>query len=99
MHADAPAGEVDDFPVTAAKALRAASKQLGLDYADARLIRVFGTAVYYLPGAAAVARIAQASTPEVITRLRTSVRVTHWLAEQGFPVVEPLPVVQPVASH
>lgn len=99
MQADAQAGEVDDFPVIAAKALRAASKQLGLDHADARLIRVFGTAVYYLPGAAAVARIAQASSPEALTRLSTSVRVTRWLVEQGFPAVEPLPVVQPVASH
>lgn len=34
-----------------------------------------------------------------MTRLDTSVRVTRWLTQIGFPTVEPLPVEQPVTSH
>jgi aminoglycoside phosphotransferase len=65
----------------------------------ARLIRLFATAVYHLPAADAVARIALAASPGSVTRLVTSVRVIRWLARIGFPSVEPLPVDQPVTSH
>ncbi len=62
-------------------------------------MRLFSTAVYHLPAADAVARIAMVTSPESITRLETSVRVTRWLGASGFPAVEPLPVEQPVLSH
>jgi hypothetical protein len=99
MRAGTPAGDAEDFPAIAARVLADTAQQLGLDCRDARLIRVFGTAVYYLPRVAAVARIAQVTSPESVTRLGTSVLITRWLVEHGFPAVEPLPVEQPVTSQ
>jgi aminoglycoside phosphotransferase len=64
----------------------------------ARLIRLFATAVYHLPAADAVARIAPVTSPASMARLATSVQVTRWLTGVGFPSVEPLPVEQPVTS-
>jgi len=88
-----------DFPATAASALQDAVARCGLDARGARLIRLFATAVYHLPAAEAVARIAPVTSPDTVTRLATSVQVTRWLAGIGFPTVEPLPVDQPVTSH
>lgn len=65
----------------------------------ASLIRVFSAAAYHLPAADAVARVAQWTSPNSVTRLDTSVRVTRWLTRIGFPTVEPLPVEQPLTSH
>jgi hypothetical protein len=83
----------------APSALRDAAEHSGLDPRGARLIRLFATAVYHLPAVGAVARIALVTSPDSLTRLATSVRVTRWLAGIGFPAVEPLPVDQPVTSH
>jgi Phosphotransferase enzyme family len=83
----------------APSALRDAAGRCGLDHRGARLIRLFATAVYDLPAAGAVARIALVTSPDSLGRLATSVRVTRWLASIGFPAVEPLPVDQPVTSH
>jgi Phosphotransferase enzyme family len=88
-----------DLPVVAASALRYAARQCGLDARDTRLIRLFATAVYHLPVADAVARIALVTSPDTVTRLATSVCITRWLAANGFPTVEPLAVDQPVTSH
>jgi hypothetical protein len=83
----------------APSALRDAAERCGLDNRGARLIRLFATAVYHLPAAGAVARIALVTSPDSLGRLATSVRVTRWLASIGFPAVEPMPVDQPVTSH
>jgi Phosphotransferase enzyme family len=88
-----------DLPTVAASALHHAAERCGLDPCGARLIRLFATAVYHLPAADAVARIALVTSPDAVTKLATSVRVTRWLAGIGFPAVEPLPVDQPVISH
>ncbi len=88
-----------DFPAAAKSALRDAAVRCGLDPRGARLIRLFSTAVYHLPAADAVARIAPVTSPDSEARLATSVRVTRWLTEIGFPAVEPLPVDQPVTGH
>ena len=88
-----------DFPAAAASALQDAAGRCGLDARGARLIRLFATAVYHLPAAEAVARIAPVTSPDTMTRLATSVQVTQWLAGIGFPTVEPLPVDQPATSH
>jgi aminoglycoside phosphotransferase (APT) family kinase protein len=88
-----------DLPAVAASALQCAAQDRGLNARGARLIRLFATAVYYLPAADAVARIALVTSPDSVTRLATSVRVTRWLAGIGFPAVEPLPVDQPVTSQ
>jgi hypothetical protein len=90
---------VPDFACAAACALRDAASRCGLDARDARLIRLFATAVYHLPSEDAVARIAVLTSPSSVTRLATSVRVAQWLTESAFPTVEPLPVDHPVSSH
>ena len=53
------------------------------------------------PGApsGAVVRLAQATTPGKLDRLTTSVRVTRWLVEQGFPTIRPLDMKQPVVAE
>jgi aminoglycoside phosphotransferase (APT) family kinase protein len=87
-----------EFPWGVAVALETTAARAGLSTRGARLIRLFATAVYYLPAAGAVARIAP-DTAGSFTRLATSVEVTRWLAQAGFPAVEPLPVEQPLAGH
>jgi len=87
------------FRATAPLALRQAAKLSDLNARDARLIRLFATAVYHLPEADAVARVAPVTSIDTLTQLDTSVRVTRWLHDIGFPAVEPLSVDQPVASH
>ena len=94
-----PAGLAPDFPCAAAYALQDAAARCGLDARDARLIRLFATAVYHLPSEDAVARIGAVTSPSSVTRLATSVRVARWLTETAFPTVEPLQVDQPVISH
>jgi hypothetical protein len=88
-----------NLSAVALPALHDAAKRCGLDLGGAQLIRLFGTAVYHMPAASAVARIALVSSPDRVTRLATSVAVTRWLAKTGFPTVDPLPVSQPVTSH
>ncbi|MBG0830388.1 aminoglycoside phosphotransferase family protein [Planomonospora sp. ID67723] len=79
-------------------ALRLACGQAGLGTGDVTLLRDFANAVYHLPAEGVVVRLAQAAAPGKYDRLTTSVRVTRWLAEQGFPTVRPLEVRQPVAA-
>ena len=88
-----------DLPEIAPQALADAARRGGLDDSDRRLIRLFSTAVYHLPAADAVARIALVTSPQSAARLATSVRFTRWLTHTGFPTVEPLDVDQPVVSH
>jgi aminoglycoside phosphotransferase len=91
-------GPAADFPAAAESALWHAARRAGLNARGARLIRLFGTAVYHLPAADAVARIALMTSPDTVARLEASVQVTRWLTGMGFPSVEPLPVEQPVSS-
>jgi aminoglycoside phosphotransferase len=88
-----------ELPEIAPQALADAAQRSGLDDSDARLLRLFSTAVYHLPAADAVARIALVTSKHSADRLATSVRVTRWLTSTGFPAVEPLDVDQPVVSH
>jgi aminoglycoside phosphotransferase (APT) family kinase protein len=88
-----------DFHAAAASALRCSVDRCGLDPRGARLIRLFATAVYHLPAADAVARIALVTSPDTVGHLATSVQVTRWLAGIGFPTVEPLPLDQPVVAN
>jgi Phosphotransferase enzyme family len=87
-----------NFRAAARSALRSSTGRCGLDLRGARLIRIFATAVYHLPAADAVARIAPIASPDKAAHLVTSVKITRWLADIGFPTVEPLPVDQPVVS-
>ncbi len=81
-----------------AAALALACARVGLSTRGVTLLRDFANAVYHLPAEGAVVRLAQAS-PGRLDRLVTSVRVTRWLADQGFPTVRPLEVRQPVAAE
>jgi hypothetical protein len=97
--AHGPAKPAPDLTCSAPLAMHDAASQSGLDSRGATLIRLFATAVYHLPSADAVARIALLTSPASIAQLATSVRVARWLTETAFPTVEPLPVDQPVVSH
>ena len=87
-----------DLTQVAESAVSHAAKLCGLDVRGAQLIRLFATAVYHLPAADAVARVAAPASASLVVRLETSVMVTRWLADAGFPAVEPLPVEQPVST-
>ncbi|GIH90307.1 phosphotransferase family protein [Planobispora siamensis] len=84
---------------TPAEALRLACEKAGLDTRGVTLLRDFANRVYHLPAEGAVVRLAQAAAPGKYDRLATSVRVTRWLSDQGFPTVRPLEVRQPVAAE
>ena len=87
-----------DSHAAAASALRSSTERCGLDPRGAQLLRSFASAAYHLPAADAVARIAPIASPDKAARLATSVNVTRWLADTGFPTVEPLLVDQPVIA-
>jgi hypothetical protein len=93
-----PAGPAADLTQVAESAVHHAAKLCGLDAQGVRLMRLFATAVYHLPAADAVARVAALTSDSVLASLDTSVKVTRWLAGTGFPAVEPLPVEQPVST-
>ena len=93
-----PADPAADLTQVAESAVHHAAKLSGLDARGARLMRLFATAVYHLPAADAVARVAAPNSEDTLARLETSVQVTRWLAGAGFPAVEPLAVEQPVST-
>ncbi|MEV8636214.1 aminoglycoside phosphotransferase family protein [Streptosporangium sp. NPDC051023] len=83
----------------AAMALNEACQKVDLDAEGVTLLRDFANTVYHLPAEGVVVRLAQANTPGKFDRLVTSVKVTRWLAEQGFPTIRPLDVKQPVVAE
>ena len=93
-----PACPSADLTQVAESAVRHAAQHSGLDARSPQLIRLFATAVYHLPAAGAVARVAALTSTRTAARLDTAVKVTRWLAGTGFPAVEPLPVEQPVST-
>jgi hypothetical protein len=75
--------------------LRGVGERTGLDTGDAELVRFTANAVFRLPGAGAVVRIA--GSRALGHRVGKVVRVAGWLAEQDFPAVRLWPGVdQPV---
>ncbi|RGD62867.1 aminoglycoside phosphotransferase family protein [Kitasatospora xanthocidica] len=74
--------------------LNAACDQVGLDPTGAVMLRGHTNAVYTLPAAGAVAKIARAGTP--LESVRRTVRLVQWLTSKNFPTVELLPMKQPV---
>ncbi|MFJ8477038.1 phosphotransferase family protein [Kitasatospora sp. NPDC094011] len=74
--------------------LEAACTLVGLDPADAVMLRGHTNAVYLLPAAGVVAKIARAGTS--LTGVRRTVQLVQWLTTHGFPTVELLPLEQPV---
>ncbi|MFD4394331.1 phosphotransferase family protein [Kitasatospora sp. NPDC058478] len=76
--------------------LNAACGQAGLDPADAVMLRGHTNAVYLLPAAGAVAKVARVGTP--LNGVRRTVQLVQWLTARGFPTVELLSVEQPVIA-
>ncbi|MFE4519476.1 phosphotransferase family protein [Kitasatospora sp. NPDC056783] len=74
--------------------LNTACGQVGIDPVDAVLLRGHTNAVYTLPAAGAVAKIARAGTP--LDSVRRTLRLVRWLTGENFPTVELMPVRQPV---
>ncbi|MCG5215494.1 aminoglycoside phosphotransferase family protein [Streptosporangium sp. KLBMP 9127] len=77
---------------TTAKILKTVCGQLGIDSPAPEVIRQGENALYRLPGAVVV-RIARVGQQEVAAR---EIRVARWLAANGIPAVEALPVDQPL---
>jgi hypothetical protein len=67
--------------------LDAAAARLGVPVHDARLLRLHSNASFALPSAGLVIRIA--TNPQALDRVATSIVITRWLADRGFPCVTP----------
>jgi hypothetical protein len=79
-------------------ALEHACARTGLDPDGAQVIYQRANTVYKLR-LPVVARLRHAPDPQKIRpRIKTSLQVTAWLGEQGFPAVQPLEVDQPVTA-
>jgi aminoglycoside phosphotransferase (APT) family kinase protein len=85
----------DPPPLARARAaVLTAAGQLGLDVTGLRPLHMLSNAVYLLPAADAVARVAL--TPGSAARVRRAIAVTRWLTSLDYPCVRPLDVDQPV---
>ena len=65
-------------------------RQIGVRVSGAQLLHLHSNAVFALPAAGLVVRIA--SNQAALARITKSLRVTAWLAEGGFPCTVPAPV-------
>jgi aminoglycoside phosphotransferase (APT) family kinase protein len=61
--------------------------RMGLPAGDARLLHLHSNALFALPSAGLVVRIA--TNPDALERVSASIAVTRWLAGRGFPCVVP----------
>lgn len=66
----------------------------GMDVADARLIKFTNNAVFVLPNAKVVARIAASTT--MTARVDKVIRVARWLAQGDVPAVRLIDIDQPL---
>jgi aminoglycoside phosphotransferase (APT) family kinase protein len=85
-----------EFDAVLAKVCR----QIGVPASDARLLHLHSNAVFALPGACLVVRIA--GSQAALVTITESLKVTAWLAAGGFPCTVPAPVPgQPfaIAGH
>ncbi|MFI0742784.1 phosphotransferase enzyme family protein [Streptomyces sp. NPDC021100] len=80
-------------PAPAAPVIRAACQAAGLHADDMVPVRRHATSVYLLQRDGVVVRASPAGRYGSIA---VSIALTRWLAEQGFPAVEPLDLPQPV---
>lgn len=78
--------------------LEAAGARLGFTISDARLLHLHSNAIFVLPSQGIVIRIA--TNPGALSRVATSIAVTRWLAQQGFPCVVPAGIqAQPLVAE
>jgi len=81
-------------------ALADACARAGLDASGASVLYDRSNTVYKIAGEPVVVRLRYApGSAAWRDRLATSVQVTGWLHEQGFPAVRPLDLPQPVEAH
>jgi aminoglycoside phosphotransferase (APT) family kinase protein len=83
-----------DLRAEARSVLSNACRRVGLDASDAELLRLRSNAVFLLPRAAVVVRIA--TSPSAPQRLPAVLAATRWLSERGFPTVVPVDLPQPL---
>lgn len=74
-------------------AIRDICRTLGLSAGDLTPVRRHATSVYLLPRDGIVARVSPWDQREAVAR---SVYLTHWLANHGLDVTEPVNVPQPI---
>jgi Ser/Thr protein kinase RdoA (MazF antagonist) len=67
--------------------LAAIGRRIEVPVQDARLLRLHSNAIFALPSAGLLVRIA--TNPDALTGVRAAVAVTRWLAARGFPCVVP----------
>jgi aminoglycoside phosphotransferase (APT) family kinase protein len=81
--------DVGDDPLheTAHAILAAIGRRIQVPVGDARLLRLHSNAIFVLPSAGLLVRIA--TNPAALTGVRAAVAVTRWLAARGFPCVVP----------
>lgn len=77
----------DDLYNEVTAILAEVSARIHTSVRDARLLRLHSNAIFLLPSAHLVIRIA--TNPEALHRVAASVAVTRWLAARGFPCVVP----------
>jgi Ser/Thr protein kinase RdoA (MazF antagonist) len=80
----------DDLYEVARGVLAAAGARIGVSVRDARLVGLHSNAIFVLPSAGLVIRIA--TNPAAIARVAESLRVTRWLSARRFPCVVPAQV-------
>ena len=64
-------------------------RQIGVPPSEARLLHMHGNAVFGFPSAGLVVRIS--GSQGALARITESLKVTAWLAENGFPCTVPAP--------
>jgi aminoglycoside phosphotransferase (APT) family kinase protein len=82
--------EDDEFRRPFDAALSAVCRQIGVPASGADLLHLHSNAIFAFPTANLVVRIS--SDPAALERITASLKVTAWLAEEGFPCTAPAPV-------
>ena len=80
----------DDLYSEMGDILAAVAHRIDVSTDDADLILLHSNAIFALPRAGLVIRVA--TNPHALERVATSLRITRWLAERGFPCVAPAAV-------
>src|SRR5215470_1750804 len=70
--------------------LAAVGRRVNIAVEHARLLHLHSNAIFALPAAGVVVRIA--TNPDAFDQVTVSLRVTRWLADRGFPCVVPADV-------
>lgn len=78
------------------KVLDLACRRAGLDSAGATPLRNHANDVYLIPAAGSSGIVVKVAPQSQLDRANCAVRLTLWLAEQGFPCTLPAQVEQPV---